>query len=160
MCAVCSECSLNLVAGQVFVYVGACPVGFFSDLYNQGTNVAGYIVFALVVIVFMVFCFLNFFYSLTYLCFVYFFFSYLLCSSCTVCMLFCVWGARFTGSKPFVFDNCITRNISLHWMNALLEGNDCYSRKPVITLKSTVEMPMQNASYVLMNSLIQWILLW
>ena len=46
MCAVCSECSLNLVAGQVFV--GACSVGFFSDLYYQGTNVAGYIVFALV----------------------------------------------------------------------------------------------------------------
>ena len=47
MCAVCSECSLNLVVGQVFV--GACSVGFFSDLYYQGTNVAGYIVFALVV---------------------------------------------------------------------------------------------------------------
>jgi len=46
MCAVCSECSLNLVAGQVFV--GTCSVGFFSDLYYQGTNVAGYIVFALV----------------------------------------------------------------------------------------------------------------
>jgi len=46
MCAVCSECSLNLVAGQVFV--GACSIGFFSDLYYQGTNVAGYIVFALV----------------------------------------------------------------------------------------------------------------
>ena len=46
MCAVCSECSLNLLAGQVFV--GACSVGFFSDLYYQGTNVAGYIVFALV----------------------------------------------------------------------------------------------------------------
>ena len=46
MCAVCSECSLNLVAGQVFV--GACSVGFFSDLYYQGTNVAGYIVFALI----------------------------------------------------------------------------------------------------------------
>ena len=45
MCAVCSECSLNLVAGQVFV--GACSVGFFNDLYYQGTNVAGYIVFAL-----------------------------------------------------------------------------------------------------------------
>jgi len=48
---VCSECSLNLVADQVFV--GACSVGFFSDLYYQvtnvaGTNVAGYIVFALV----------------------------------------------------------------------------------------------------------------
>ena len=47
---VCSECSLNLVVGQVFV--GACSVyiyvGFFSDLYYQGTNVAGYIVFALV----------------------------------------------------------------------------------------------------------------
>jgi len=50
MCAVCSECSLNLVAGQVFV--GACSVGFFSNLYYQGTNVAGYIVFALVTIVF------------------------------------------------------------------------------------------------------------
>ena len=50
MCAVSSECSLNLVAGQVFV--GACSVyvGFFSDLYYQGTNVAGYIVFALVII--------------------------------------------------------------------------------------------------------------
>ena len=47
MCAVCSECSLNLVAGQVFV--GACSVGYFSDLYYQGTNVAGYIVFALVI---------------------------------------------------------------------------------------------------------------
>jgi len=48
MCAVCSECSLNLVAGQVFVCV--CCIGFFSDLYYQGTNVtvAGYIVFALV----------------------------------------------------------------------------------------------------------------
>ena len=46
MCAVCSECSLNLVAGQVFV--GACSVGFFSNLYYQGTNVVGYIVFALV----------------------------------------------------------------------------------------------------------------
>ena len=46
MCAVCTECSLNLVPGQVFV--GACSVGFFSDLYYQGTNVAGYIVFALV----------------------------------------------------------------------------------------------------------------
>ena len=46
MCAVCSECSLNLVAGQVFV--DACSVGFFSDLYYQGTDVAGYIVFALV----------------------------------------------------------------------------------------------------------------
>ena len=43
---VCSECSLNLVAGQVFV--GACSVGFFSDLYYQGTNVSGYIDFALV----------------------------------------------------------------------------------------------------------------
>jgi len=42
----CSECSLNLVAGQVFV--GACSVGFFSDLYYQGTNVTGYIAFALV----------------------------------------------------------------------------------------------------------------
>ena len=48
MCAVCSECSLNLVAGQVFV--GACSVGFFSDLYYQGANVAGYIVFALVLL--------------------------------------------------------------------------------------------------------------
>ena len=38
MCAVWSECSLNLVAGQVFV--GARSVGFFSDLYYQGTNVA------------------------------------------------------------------------------------------------------------------------
>ena len=28
MCAVCSECSLNLVAGQV--YLGACSVGFFQ----------------------------------------------------------------------------------------------------------------------------------
>ena len=46
MCVVCSECSLNLVAGQVFV--GACSVGFFSDLYYQGTNVSGYIDFALV----------------------------------------------------------------------------------------------------------------
>ena len=46
MCAVCSEGSLNLVAGPVFV--GACSVGFFSDLYYQGTNVAGYNVFALV----------------------------------------------------------------------------------------------------------------
>jgi len=46
MCAVCSECSLNFVAGQVFV--GACSIGFFSDLYYQDTNVAGYIVFALV----------------------------------------------------------------------------------------------------------------
>ena len=46
---VCSECSLNLVAGQVFV--GACSVGFFSDHYYQGTNVAGYIVFALAMIV-------------------------------------------------------------------------------------------------------------
>ena len=49
MCAVCSECSLNLVAGQVFV--GACSIGFFSDFYYQGTNVAGYIVFALVIII-------------------------------------------------------------------------------------------------------------
>ena len=48
MCAVCSECSLNLVAGEVFV--GACSVDFFSDLYYQGTNVAGYIVFALVLL--------------------------------------------------------------------------------------------------------------
>jgi len=46
MCAVCSECSLNLVAGQVFV--GTCSVGFFSNLYYQGTNVAGYIVLTLV----------------------------------------------------------------------------------------------------------------
>ena len=46
MCAVCSECNLNLVAGQVFV--GACSVGFFSDLYYQCANVVGYIVFALV----------------------------------------------------------------------------------------------------------------
>ena len=38
MCAVCSECSLNLVGGQVFV--GACSVGFFSNLYYQSTNVA------------------------------------------------------------------------------------------------------------------------
>jgi len=38
MCAVCSECSLDLVAGQVFV--GACYVGFFRDLYYQGINVA------------------------------------------------------------------------------------------------------------------------
>ena len=40
MCAVCSECSLNFFAGQVFV--GAFSVGFFSDLYYQGTNVAGF----------------------------------------------------------------------------------------------------------------------
>ena len=46
MCAVCCQCSLNLVADQVFV--GACSIGFFSDLYYQGTNVSGYIVFALV----------------------------------------------------------------------------------------------------------------
>ena len=50
MCVVCSECSLKLVAGQVFV--GACSVGFFSGLYYQGTNIAGYIVFALVYIPF------------------------------------------------------------------------------------------------------------
>ena len=47
MCAICSECSLNLVASQVFV--GACSVGFFSDLYYQGTIVAGYIALALVI---------------------------------------------------------------------------------------------------------------
>ena len=41
MCVVCSECSLNLVVGQVFV--GACSVGFFSILYYKGTNVAGYV---------------------------------------------------------------------------------------------------------------------
>jgi len=40
------ECSLNRVAGQVFV--GACSIVFFSDLYYQGTNVAGYIVFVLI----------------------------------------------------------------------------------------------------------------
>ena len=45
MSAVCSECSENPSGGQVIV--GACSVGFFSDLYYQGTNVAGYIVFAL-----------------------------------------------------------------------------------------------------------------
>ena len=42
---VVSECSLNLVVGQVFV--GTCSVDFFSDLYYQGTNTAGYIVFVL-----------------------------------------------------------------------------------------------------------------
>jgi len=50
MCAVCSERSLNLAVDQVFV--GACSIGFFSDLYYQGTNVAGYIVFALVCMIF------------------------------------------------------------------------------------------------------------
>ena len=40
--------SLNLVVGQVFV--GVCSVGFFSNLYYQGTNVASYTVFALVII--------------------------------------------------------------------------------------------------------------
>ena len=51
---VCSECSLNLVVVQVFV--GACSVGSFSNLYYQGiyTNVAGYIVFALVYMSFQV----------------------------------------------------------------------------------------------------------
>ena len=44
----CIECSLNLAVGQVFVGTCTCSVGFFSDLYYQGTNVAGYIVFALV----------------------------------------------------------------------------------------------------------------
>ena len=51
---VCSECSLNFVAGQVFL--GACSVGFFSDLYYQGTNVAGYIVFALVYLSLYFYC--------------------------------------------------------------------------------------------------------
>ena len=41
-----SKVDLSLVVGQVLV--GACSVGFFSNLYYQGTNVAGYIVFALV----------------------------------------------------------------------------------------------------------------
>ena len=47
-------------------------------------------------------------------------------------------------------------------MNALLQGNDngfngffVVQENPVMILKSTVEMPLQNASYVLMNSLIQ-----
>ena len=35
---VVGQCSLNLIAGQVFV--GACSVGFFSDLYYQGTEQA------------------------------------------------------------------------------------------------------------------------
>jgi len=33
MCAICSECSLNLVVGQVFI--GACSIGIFSNLYYQ-----------------------------------------------------------------------------------------------------------------------------
>ena len=39
------KCSWNPCVG---LFVGACFIGFFSNLYYQGTNVAAYIVFAIV----------------------------------------------------------------------------------------------------------------